>query len=541
MALRLNCYVCDGRFLPRTMALIDGEANAAKQGIAIQRRDHFDRQPLEVTHLTRICINCNQSITAEIAAIEQDPSCMRLNVLTQTKNSTCLICNADIDVHRLSVKCKAYVFIQRNIFILGNVKSCRHHLNDKDVLLPHLLLGLPDKEFKCFCPVTKEQFQELFTFCDRVPRHEGGYRSVSKKDLLAFLCKMRQGLSDEFLASIFQYSDRPVVSRAVTTVREALRQLYCVHKGRHLVKPVLIVASDGYIFDIQGPYFSDVRNNDAAILRNEFETDVERMRRWLQENDIIIVDRGYRDSTELLQRLGIVWKMPALLEPGDRQLRTEDANESRLVTHVPHVGNFYRITAIINRYHLLINMREANAQMAQQLLQKAREPNVVKALVEAKNLATRNAQRWVRLSAEEVLDFPVLTLEYLKNLTIRVYQVKFAPSYIRDKQRHEDEELHIEMLRDRNRLPEPGFLRARVFSRFCNATKLWIVYRSTNEDENEKMKTLYKAIIARANPVLALSVPVHTLPLSSGPKDVQNPIAQPPRGVHWVMLMPTVH
>lgn len=54
--------------------------------------------------------------------------------------------------------------------------------------------SIADEEFKCFCPVTKEQFRELFTFCDRVPRREGGYRSVSKKDLLAFLCKMRQGL-----------------------------------------------------------------------------------------------------------------------------------------------------------------------------------------------------------------------------------------------------------------------------------------------------------------------------------------------------------
>ncbi|KMQ87335.1 hypothetical protein RF55_13409 [Lasius niger] len=118
--------------------------------------------------------------------------------------------------------------------------------------------------------------------------------------------------------------------------------------------------------------------------------------------------------------------------------------------------------------------------MAQQLLQKAREPNIVKALVEAENLATRNV--------EERLDFPVLTLEYLKNLTIGVYQVKLALSYIQDKQRDEDEELHIEMLRDRNRLPEPGFLRARVFSRFRNAAKhqLWIAYQSTNEDENDQ-------------------------------------------------------
>ena len=36
-----------------------------------------------------------------------------------------------------------------------------------------------------------------------------------------------------------------------------LRQSYCRHKGRHLVKPALIVAPDVYILEIQGPYFTD--------------------------------------------------------------------------------------------------------------------------------------------------------------------------------------------------------------------------------------------------------------------------------------------
>ncbi|EFN69791.1 hypothetical protein EAG_03885, partial [Camponotus floridanus] len=205
------------------------------------------------------------------------------------------------------------------------------------------------------------------------------------------LCKMR--LSDEFLCAMFQYSSRQATSLAVATVRQslmqrfvptnigfdaitredyiarhvtqfanelynpdpltprviaivdgtytyipkstnfrALRQSYSIHKGRHLIKPVLIVAPDGWILNIQGPYFSDHRNNDAAILQNEFEHDADRMRRWFQNNDIIIIDRGYRDAILLFERLGITWKMPALLNQNERQLNTEDANESRLVT-----------------------------------------------------------------------------------------------------------------------------------------------------------------------------------------------------------------
>lgn len=211
------------------------------------------------------------------------------------------------------------------------------------------------------------------------------------------------------------YNPKPQNSRVITFIDgtytyipkssnfRVLRQSYCVHKGRHLLKPVLIVAPDGYILDIQGPYFSDSRNNDAAILQNEFDRDT--VRRWFQENDIALVDRGYRDAIEILARLGIAWKMTAHLQPNERQLSTEDANDSRIITksrwivearnghiksmfkflqqmihiqHLPHLGDFYRIAgAIINKYHTPILMEGANVEMAQRLIEKAREPNVV--------------------------------------------------------------------------------------------------------------------------------------------------------------------
>lgn len=93
-------------------------------------------------------------------------------------------------------------------------------------------------------------------------------------------------------------------------------------------------------------------------------------------------------------------------------------------------------------------MQRASAATAQQLFEKVNEVNVVQALVEIEKLTTKNAQRWVPLDAVQLMDFPVLTLEYLKKLTIGVYQIKLAPSYIQDKlQRDQTEEFHVEMLR----------------------------------------------------------------------------------------------
>lgn len=182
---------------------------------------------------------------------------------------------------------------------------------------------LTDDEFECLFPINRQQFEELFTYCEAVPK-EHGLRYFSRKDLMIFLCKLRQGLADELLKVLFNCSSRQTVSMSVSTIRRslsrrfvresigleainrvdfinqhvtpfanelyneqpkaivicdatyayihkssnfrALRQSYSMHKGRHLLKPTLIVATDGYILAILGPYFSDYYNNDAAIL-----------------------------------------------------------------------------------------------------------------------------------------------------------------------------------------------------------------------------------------------------------------------------------
>lgn len=98
----------------------------------------------------------------------------------------------------------------------------------------------------------------------------------------------------------------------------ALRQSYSMHKGRHLLKPILIVVTDGYILAILGPYFSDYYNNDAAILQNVFVRDAQALSNRFQNGDIFLVDRGCRDVIPLFQHLGITYKMPALLERGQR-------------------------------------------------------------------------------------------------------------------------------------------------------------------------------------------------------------------------------
>ena len=55
---------------------------------------------------------------------------------------------------------------------------------------------------------------------------------------------------------------------------------------------------------------------------------------WLQEEDVTVLDRGFRDVIDALESIGIDCKMPAYLSKGLSQHPTDMANQSRLVTKV---------------------------------------------------------------------------------------------------------------------------------------------------------------------------------------------------------------
>lgn len=201
------------------MVRIFGDENTIKREIAFSRRDDAGRPIIEVTPQTRICANCNFSVNDEINLLEINPQCSRFNVLSQTSNNACLVCNARNNIHRLTLECRVHIFINKNILVPATRVSCDHHLNDsglfsQDILdqlqfvnRPYLLDGqdlqifmqgllleainsverrytddncLTDDEFKIMYSVTKAQFRDLYSHCDPIPVI-GGRRYVKKK------------------------------------------------------------------------------------------------------------------------------------------------------------------------------------------------------------------------------------------------------------------------------------------------------------------------------------------------------------------------
>ena len=111
------------------------------------------------------------------------------------------------------------------------------------------------------------------------------------------------------------------------------RRTFSVHKGRPLVKPMMLVASDGYIISVLGPYL-DGHNSDSKITEHMLKSNTENMTEWFQQGDVLVVGRGFRDVADLLEDFGIKSHMPHFLTKSQKQLSTEEANETRLVTKV---------------------------------------------------------------------------------------------------------------------------------------------------------------------------------------------------------------
>ena len=115
-----------------------------------------------------------------------------------------------------------------------------------------------------------------------------------------------------------------------------------------------------------GPFLADGKNNDASIAKNIFMNNEEDILNWLKEDDIIIVDRGFRDAVSTINDFGYKVQMPDFLN-GKKQLSCEEANHSRCVTKVRWIieGGMFMIEPLNFQYILanpsLQSMEKSNS------------------------------------------------------------------------------------------------------------------------------------------------------------------------------------
>ena len=76
---------------------------------------------------------------------------------------------------------------------------------------------------------------------------------------------------------------------------------------------MVMVTTTGYIVSIFGPFFSDNNNNDASILKHIMINNCGNILNWIDDNDIMIVDRGFRGSLGALKAFCMDVAMPSFM------------------------------------------------------------------------------------------------------------------------------------------------------------------------------------------------------------------------------------
>ena len=270
------------------------------------------------------------------------------------------------------------------------------------------------------------------------------------------------------------------------------RRTYSLHKGKPLVKPMMIVASDGYIISSIRSFLVDRKNNNAEITKNTIYNNKEDITDWLRSEDVIIVDRGFRDCVKDLENLGYKIKMPCFLKKGQSQFSKNEAHQTRFITKIrwvvesangrvkqwqffnktipnsmiEKIGDYFQIVcAIINCCPpVFIQDTSRDNEIAQKILKLPDETNKIKNFVE--NMKKYNKVSWIVKEANDAaLDFPNLDFNELQELALGIYQLKQARSYTTEHLTL-NELYTFQVVKGR-----PDLIRSRIQSRHETSTK----------------------------------------------------------------------
>ena len=78
-------------------------------------------------------------------------------------------------------------------------------------------------------------------------------------------------------------------------------------------------------------FFLDYNNNESSVLKHCLRKNQHDIIEWLHKEDILIVDRGFRDAISAIKHFSYEAVMPSFVNR-KHQLNTQDANHSCLIT-----------------------------------------------------------------------------------------------------------------------------------------------------------------------------------------------------------------
>ena len=202
---------------------------------------------------------------------------------------------------------------------------------------------------------------------------------------------------------------------------------------------MLITTTTGYIIAAYGPYLSDSSNNDAAIQKDILVNNKDGILNWIAEHYLVVVDRGFRDSTGLMRALGLDVCMPHFLN-GRLRFDALEANRSRFISKIrwvvesansrlkhfkwlnqtiqnstiPQIRDYLQIAcALVNAYRApAISSLSNDDQTVTKMLSCLHEPNLLRTRLNNEII------RWSNINASDLVDFPILTLDQIGLITV---------------------------------------------------------------------------------------------------------------------------
>lgn len=237
------------------------------------------------------------------------------------------------------------------------------------------------------------------------------------------------------------------------------KQTYNSQKKRNYVKPMVCVASDGTIICTVGPF--KATQNDATIMTQIIPENIPAMRNFM-EDDVMLVDRGFRDCVEDFEARGYEVRIPAHAR-GSQQLSTIEANRTRMVTKcrfeveringvmknkfkifskvqetywIPHIMDDFTIAAALNNHLNSIRptkkLSEADIdKTAEKMLECLPQSNSLHDALKGNSFAAVIRAKKYQIF-ENQMTFPNLSYADLKSISLGVYQINQAKLYAHD-------------------------------------------------------------------------------------------------------------
>lgn len=386
------------------------------------------------------------------------------------------------------------------------VNSCRNSRTALGILLSKLRTGESNARLSTFFGMSRQNLERLMKIArecldsEFVPRHIG-FDQITREQIIEKNLEVPTALFANSGEAIL-ICDGTYMFTQKSSNFSFQKETYSLQKHRNLIKPFLLVACDGTIIDICGPYHA---NKSDSVILNSMLGPGGILNWMLEPGDIFILDRGFRDSIPVLEENGFVGIMPESRAHGASQLSTILANKSRMCTicrwpvevvngrlkrdfklfrheycnlALPHFFSDLRIAAALtNAFHVLL----LDSPLARDFIQAARNrlntPNHLADFID-ENRLNRNRAAFEFISADDndLQAFPILTHEELVLFAVGTYQVKLAPSYYSEHVRNTGTFLFQKYMGDVNVLSSFNMphgnvllLRARIKSRHISA------------------------------------------------------------------------